>query len=140
MRKDIISNRLTKFDYGATYPDAVMCLSLLQNLKYMALLTSNLKLVKRVSQLLEAAMNALKNMQIRAVRVWTIKKAYVFVMPHERKSANTMVIPITVQSIGLTKVVKISCLQLKDLDDAQEVISLLVGRGILPSNASKVVD
>ena len=120
---DFITTKLAKFDYGTTYPNAVMCLSLLQNLKYIALLNSNLKLVEKVCEKQKAVITALKNMKIRPARFWSLDQTYVCLMPQER--VGPIPIPVTVNSDGLTTVVRMSYLDVRDPDNIHEIISLL---------------
>ena len=60
--KVFINTKLARFDAQATYPDAVMCLSLLQFLNYSGLLNSNFDLVRVVLDLFKSAVMVLKKM------------------------------------------------------------------------------
>ena len=122
--KDSINNKLSKFDYGTTYPDAVMCISMLQALKYLSLITSNVKFFNRASQRLQAAMAALDNMDYSPVRFWSINNTEVYLMPHE-PNGRPNIIPITVYKGQGKSVIRISSLDVKNPDDIQEVIALL---------------
>ena len=135
--KEYINVKLTKFDYGTTYPDAVKCLSLLQNLNYVALLSSNFKLVKNVSELLKAAMAALENMDFSPIRSWSMERVSVCLMPHE-PNGHRNVIPISVYENNESTVIRISSQDVRDPDDFQEVGSLLKSRNVVPTNYNSV--
>ena len=66
--KDFISTTLVQHDVDATYPDAVMCISVLQYLKYVALAESQLHFLKLITQQYDALLNVLKNMTFKPNR------------------------------------------------------------------------
>ena len=86
--KKFIDTKLGKFDYGASYPDSVMCISLLQFLKYMALLDGNLELVRSSLVLYQNAAMALENMLFKPVRALSFAtrkgRVTVCMMPQEK--------------------------------------------------------
>ena len=65
---DFITTTFVKHEYDATYPDAVMCLSALQNLKYLALCKSQMKFLKSITLQYVAVLDILKNLTFKTRR------------------------------------------------------------------------
>lgn len=59
-----VASTFAKFDIRATYPDAIMCLTYLQYLKYMSLIEYELVYVQSAEAQYNAVLTTLKNMQI----------------------------------------------------------------------------
>ena len=121
-----IGRELVTFDYGATYPDAIMCFSILQYLQYMALLEYRMRLVMIVHQLYRVAANVLINICVKPVQSWTFNlpngNVSVCIMPQGRKGPK----PIPeCTSLGAWPVVKVGVKDIKNPSDSVEVYEQL---------------
>ena len=130
--ENFISTSLGKYDHSATFPDAVICLSLLQYRKYLALLDSEIELVKIVGEHYKAAVAALKSMQIRPVLqhdyILNGTKTIVHLMPQEQRGP--MMIPVTPKKFRGQTHLKIGVKDLNNPFHHDAVYSQLIQLGI----------
>ena len=124
--KNYIATRMVEFDFGATYPDTVICLSLLQFLKYVALFNGEWDQAMDASKQYKSALTALKNMQFHPKITYTHEehKLKVCLMPQARKGAKP--IPMSIDWLeDDTRMVQISILDVSDPNDPELVFKEL---------------
>ena len=115
--KDFIGTKLGKYDHSATFPDTIICLSLLQYHNYLALLDSDVEKLKSVGEHYRAAAAALDGMQVKEVLKCDFSmseaKGVVLMMPQEKRGP--MMIPVSPKEhMGITYV----RIGIKDVDNA----------------------
>ena len=125
--EEFIGENFVSFDYGATYPDIVMCLSYLQYLKYMALLEANLDLVTDISGLFHKAVVALKHINVTTVNelyyMTPIGQIIVSILPQAIEGPKS--IPICILSVGNGICIHISVLNVEYPENPDYVSALL---------------
>lgn len=120
--KDFIDTKMVEFDFGATYPDTVICLSLLQYLKYEAFLRAEWGNAMSAGRLFKSALAALKNMQFspKITHTYEEHKLKVCIMPQARKGPKS--IPMSISRLeNDTRMVRISILDVQHPNDPELV-------------------
>ena len=126
-----IATQFRTYDYAATFPDAVMCFSALQYIKYTALIDSNLTLVDGAIQECNAAMVALDDMHFKPEQTFNFEgRVIVRAMPQVRAGLETM--PISIGAYEESTVVLVSSRRIKDAKDAHDLITDLYRQNSLP--------
>ena len=120
-----IGKNFVRFDFGSTYPDIVMCLSLLQYLKYVALLDANLDLVSDILQLHKKAVEAMAKMNIAPVNRFDFNAPKglltVYILPQVSKGP--IMVPICTLPYSKGTIVQISVLDVKYPMDRDYVLA-----------------
>ena len=133
---EFIAGPLRTFDFGATFPDAIMCFSVLQYIKYCALLDSDWKLVKITGKLYEEVLKALKEMTFFPLQIFMPVVSQgddvsVQVMPQARKGRKAMNLAVR-RLLDGSILVQTSNDDVKNEDDARMLVANLYHRKVLP--------
>ena len=122
-----IAKNFGRFDFGATYPDIVMCLSSLQYLKYVAMLDGNLAIVDTILGLFDRTVDALENMSFAPLNVLDYKtykgEVTVAIMPQAVKGPKP--VPICINPFRNGTMVQISVLDVKYPNNSKYVYEQL---------------
>lgn len=122
--EDFVGKSFADFDFGATYPDIVMCLSILQFLEYRALIDNRLDHVDYVSKIYDRAMKAIGTMNIIPVSAFDYKRkkgqVTVAIMQQAKKGPNP--VPINIIPFENGSLVQISILDVEDPEDIDLVL------------------
>ena len=130
--REYIKTILGTFDYRATYPDAVMCLSVLQYLKYLGLFASNMDLVRTTTQMFRDVRRTLQNeMTFLPHKVITFENYVVHLIPQERKGERKLNASFRKLSDG-NLLIQVGIKDFQDIKEVQSLIQSLYQRGILP--------
>ena len=123
-----IGKAFVNFDFGATFPDLIMCLSLLQYRQYVALLDGDLDHVRTISDLYSRVLDALENMIFAPVSTLSYMTpkgpVRVQIMPQAIKGPKS--VPICTLPYENETIVQISILDVKYPEDSDYVLSQLI--------------
>ena len=126
--ENFIGKAFVNFDFGATFPDLIMCLSLLQYRQYVALLDGDLDHVRTISDLYSRVLDALENMIFAPVSTLSYMTpkgpVRVQIMPQAIKGPKS--VPICTLPYENETIVQISILDVKYPEDSDYVLSQLI--------------
>ena len=131
-----IDTTMGKYDFAATYPDSIMCISLLQFFRYMALMAHDVNIVRSIGGLYLDAIVALKRMEfvpIESASLILLRGKIDLIlcrMPHVRAGRE----PMQVSIFKMPNVLLVSGLHVKNMDEASDLVMELYQQNKLPTS------